>query len=399
MTDTQVSGLRADSSVKEQAESLLEEADLLTFAGDVIANLGLVGEWENADLVFLAGVGGMLGKPLHLIVKGGSSGGKNTLVEKACAPLPDDQRHFVTHMSPKYLTRAEGPVTGVLAITEAEGQDAAEYTLRAAMSEGEVVNYTLVPTEEGGWEAEEQGVEVSASLVTTTTSPHLHPENENRVFELQIDESAEQTDSVVCQEARRWAEASDYRKIEEDTQFYLAALREALDRLEPAEVQIPYAVELAKAFPKTRLRARRDVPRLLNLIAVHALLHQRQREGTDEGLVVAELDDYRAVRPLVQATLGENLLGFTDKALEVADVLEELAGEGSGVVKRVKLVDKCEQRGVATDKTVRKWIDEFDEAGAVKTWRQPPNGPVKIELLQNPNEEPALLPEPDELAW
>ena len=121
-----------------EAKRLLESPDLLERVELLIERRGLQGEEMNRRLVFLAGVGGHLGDPIHLIVKGESSGGKQALVTKALEPIPPERILRVAGLSEQALAYHEGAIEGVLFIEEAEGQQHAEYSLRVAMSDGRV---------------------------------------------------------------------------------------------------------------------------------------------------------------------------------------------------------------------------------------------------------------------
>jgi hypothetical protein len=67
----------------------------------------------------------------------------------------------------------------------------------------------------------------------------------------------------------------------------------------PQQVVVPFGNELAELVPATAVRMRRDFPQLLSCIKVVALLHQRQRDITADGAIVATLDDYAEARALL----------------------------------------------------------------------------------------------------
>jgi hypothetical protein len=74
----------------------------------------------------------------------------------------------------------------------------------------------------------------------------------------------------------------------------LGVWRDAIRLLEPAEVIIPYAQLIE--VPSHRVRVRRDVNRLLDVIRVHAWLHQHGRERDEQDRVLAtEVDFHKAV--------------------------------------------------------------------------------------------------------
>ena len=52
-------------------------------------------------------------------------------------------------------------------------------------------------------------------------------------------------------------------------------------------------------MPPVAVRLRRDFKTVLMLVRAHALLHQASRQKDEEGRVIAEIEDYKAVRELV----------------------------------------------------------------------------------------------------
>jgi len=91
-------------------------------------------------------------------------------------------------------------------------------------------------------------------------------------------------------------------------------------------VAVPFAEELAKLVPTNAVRMRRDFKKLLTLIQAHTLLFQLQRELTEDGAVIATLDDYAIVRELVaptfDAVLGD---GLTTAIRETVEAVPESA--------------------------------------------------------------------------
>jgi len=371
----------------EQAEALLNDPNLLERAEQLIERLGLVGEEINRCLLFLAGVGGHLGQPIHVVVKGESSGGKNTVVRIPLQLLPQERVQFTSGLSTQALAFHKGPIEGVLVIDEAEGQQHAEYAIRQAMSEGRVSRMTVDDMKGVTLE-----VEVTASIITTTTAPALHAENETRVFNCCIDDSEEQTRQILAKSAKRaegTVEAVDDNELE--------LWRVALGSLESSEVVIPFAPVLSEKFPSGPVRARRDFGRMLDLIRASALLHQRQRDQDSCDRLLASSDDYRVVYPILQAVLGPSMSGLTDKALQLSDLHEELAAKKpGGWVYRADLEHEALTRKVASKNTVHDWCKRLSNLGI---WDgEKDHGRWRHRKIRDPRDEPISLPTPSELA-
>jgi bifunctional DNA primase/polymerase-like protein len=376
--------------LRETALTLLRRPQLLDLAAGAMDMLGLRGERHNRLLVFLSAVSGHLGAPIPIVVHGESSGGKNMLVRTSTMLLPESRVTFVSGLSEHALEYLGGRLEGVFVIDEAEGQKSAEYQLRVAMSEGRVTRLTVNKSESGRNEAQILEIEVAASIITTTTAPALHAENQTRVFDLWIDDSEQLTRKIIDAVASAAAGAEDH-----DTDAVLGLWRAAMWLLEPATVVIPYAGILGKHFPARPLRARRDFPRVLTLISACALFHQHQRGRDDKDRVVASGVDYRRAYPLIQTVLGPSMGGIAGKAIELCRLQKELEPKGGGWVRRIRLQNEAGRRGIASEATVQKWAERLRTMGIWEGVKE--KGAWTHRTMRDPDETPIPLPTPDEL--
>ena len=384
-------GEEISPELRVKALSLLSKPQLLDLAAGVMDMLGLQGEKLNRVIVFLAAISGHLGRAIHLVIKGPSAGGKNTLVRIVLALFPPDRVRWWSSISRQALVYMPSPIEGILVIDEAEGQQDAQYLLRVAMSEGRVSRATVSQREDGGWEGQELEVEITASLITTTTELAIHAENATRVWDIQIDDTEALTAQVIHAEARR-ARGEVLLQLDAVLTLWRAAVR----LLQPAEVVIPYTEFLADAFPSRPLRARRDFKRFLKLIKACALLHQYQRERDPAGRVVATLQDYALTLPLLQHVVGPSMLGLSEKALEIFRLQRELEAKTPGLaIKRIHLQNECGKRGIASPETVRKCTAVLHEQGIFDGEKE--KGAWNYKIARDPESSAIPLPMPDEL--
>jgi hypothetical protein len=163
-------------------------------------------------------------------------------------------------------------------------------------------------------------------LIVTTTRVALHPENETRLFSIQVTDTAEQTKAVLL------AQADD-----SEQEVNLAPWHALQTWLGGGErrVAIPYAKDLAAAVPPRAVRLRRDFGAVLNLIRAHALLHQATRDRDGSGRVIATLEDYTVVRELVADLLAEGIEAAVAETIrETVEAVEKLCAphaDGDGV--------------------------------------------------------------------
>ena len=155
---------------------------------------------------------------------------------------------------------------------------------------------------------------------------------------------------------------------------------------------MPFARTLAEAIPPVAVRLRRDFATVVALIRAHALLHQMRRER-DAGRVVAEFNDYGAVRELVAdlvADAVERTVPATvrDTVAAIGD-LTLAGGETTVVAAASRLgLDKS-----AAWRRVRVAVDR----GYVKNLEEKRGRPARLTLGDPLPEDLAVLPTRDDL--
>lgn len=378
-----------DPEIEETAERLLRFDNLLDFASTTMTRGGLLGEGVNRRVLFLSAIGGLVGVPLHIAIKGSSSGGKNMLANAVLRLLPQDKVLALTGMSKHALEYRGGVIEGVLLIDEAEGQEDASYQIRIAMSEGRVSRATVNKIG-GTLIAQDLEIEIRASILTTTTAVALHPENETRMLDLYIDDSEALTREVLSAVADAAEGATN--KIDPRE---LLLWRTAIGKLRAHDVIIPYAHQLTKSFPAALVRARRDINKVMGLIKNCALLHQYTRARNEMGLVVASRDDYSMVLPLIQAVLGPSMSGVSPRARAIYLLLKEMAAKKPGPVRRIDLEQEAGKCRLASRDTVHRWVRYLTDQGFVES--EVVGRAITLWPVKDPTQEPIALPAPEDL--
>jgi len=301
----QVSPLEAETSLIERFQHDVELA-------------GLVGEKKNAAIVFLCSISAKLSRPLNLTVQGSSSAGKNHLIGTVARFIPDGMQKNLTGMTPKVLMHSAEDefLHKVVYIVEYEGVAKADYAIRTMQSE-QVIKWDFVDTRKG-IEKKTNTVRGPAAFIQATTRPVLHPENETRLLFVQVDESEQQTEAILLQQAESSANGSALPP-EALFQFW----QKLIQGLQYGHVRIPFAPRLAESFPFKQVRSRRDFQKLLGLIEVSAFLHQHQREKA-KNFLIANRHDYLIAKPLFEHSYG---VGPERKIAELLQVAKEFQAE------------------------------------------------------------------------
>jgi hypothetical protein len=307
-----------------ESRALLEDPELLNRFLEDTTSLGLIGE-EPSKITLLLGMTSRLSpQPMNIVVKGESAAGKNYLVATISRLFPPAQVVDISNLSPQSLSYWEGDlVHKILIITEVEGAERAEYTLRILQSEGQLTVHYVTKVD-GQLKTVEKKVQGPAATITTTTRESLHPENETRLVEISLDESEAQTARIIAFQAKRRAHGVD----PSGHGAILELWRGAMAALEILPVITPFA-ELIR-FPTKQVRARRDFQKFLNLIEVSAFLHQGQRERQDlRGSVhiIADIRDYALAYDLIHVFVARVQEGLNDREVKVIELLKRRSPE------------------------------------------------------------------------
>ena len=390
---------RALQRTREAREALARCSDLAKdqnildrFETD-LRTLGLIGEEANAKLLFLAVVSRFFKTPISIAVKGPSSGGKSFLVETVLSFFPGSAFYALTAMSEHALAYSNEPLRHLfLIIYEANAMesDLQSYLMRTLLSEGHIRYETVEKTAEGIQPRliEREG---PTGLLVTTTAVRLHPENETRLLSLTVTDTSKQTRGIL----RAIAEGAVNGDIDcdsqpdnewHDLQMVLAAGEHG--------VVIPYATTLVELLPPVAVRLRRDVTQIFNLIRAHALLHQYTRTRDENGQIVANDEDYRAIYDLVAPIIADGVeQTVSDSVRQTVDVVEELQNEGMAEVSNAVLAKKLNLDKGATSRRVR----QAKQRGFLKNLEDKKGKPARLVIGDPMPEDLDVLPKPDTL--
>ena len=192
------------------------------------------------------------------------------------------------------------------------------------------------------------------SLVETTTSSNVNPENLNRCFAMGIDESEEQTKLIHELQRTNFTTNGFLRKLR--LEEIRSKHRFAQRLLEPVPVFNPFAELLT--FPSGTLRSRRDNEKFLRLISVICFLHQYQREQKQLAVSKTEtvsyiecsVEDYRIAHELLSDGVLDNTLDdLPQSARKLLDSIRTY------VAKRAKAEDLPAEKIIFERKEIREF--------------------------------------------
>jgi len=327
--------------------------NILARFGTEVENAGLVGETRNAKILYLALTSRLFEQPISVAIKGVSSVGKSFTVEQVLKFFPPAAYFVRTGMSERALIYSDEDYSHrFLIIFEAAGMnsDMQSYLIRTLLSEGIIV-YEVVEKTKAGLRPRRIEKEGPTGLITTTTAPKLHPENETRLLSLGVIDTPDQTIAVMQALAADAAPAKtvSYAQWHALQSWFAEGQR---------EVVVPFAAKLADLIPPVAVRLRRDFKLLLTLVRAHALLHRGTRAQDEQGRIVATVADYEAVRELVAKLFAEGIEAMVPQTIrETVAAVEACSQGGVGEVSLATLAKTMKLDKSAAHHRVRRAID------------------------------------------
>jgi hypothetical protein len=370
------------------AGDLISTPDILTRFGAEVESAGLVGETNNAKILYLTLTSRLFERPVSVAIKGVSSGGKSITVERVLEFFPPSAYSVRTGLSEKAIIYSEEDFKHrILIIFEAAGMnsDMLSYLIRTLLSEGRIV-YEFVEKTKAGIRPRKIEKEGPTGLITTTTAAKLHPENETRLLSLGVIDTREQTEAVMralAADAEAGIDYAPWRAL----QAWLATGER--------RVAIPYGVKLAERIPGVAVRLRRDFKLLLTLIRAHALLHRETRPRDGQGRILATLDDYTAVRDLIEKLFAEGIEATVPKTIrETVEAVAVLGQRQSNTTTPAEISLTALAKELKLDKgptshRVRKAIDR----GFLVNHEEKRGKPARITIGDPLPDEIQILPE------
>lgn len=294
-----------DPATLAAALALLDRPDVLDAAAKATADLGYVappGAETLPSLLYLVLTSRLLDRPINLSVTGPSGAGKTHLVASVARLFPAEALYSLNALSERALVYSTTDlehrflIVGEAAALHRDGIGAS--LLRSLAWEGKI-RYETVEKTNDGLKARLIEKPGPTGFITTTTKA-LDDELETRVFEVTVPDTPEATRVILKALAHR---ANGGASKEPDLAGWHAAQHWLATRGE-RRVTIPFGERLAELVPADAVRMRRDFGQLLALIQTHAILHQRQRQRTPDGAIIADHRDYAAVAALVGPIFG-----------------------------------------------------------------------------------------------
>ena len=195
--------MRKKTSKKQQkkiqaaALELLRNPKFLFEVGQQIGDAGVIGEYRNRLVLYLACLTSALEKLVSVLLKGPTSTGKNNLAKAVLSLIPPEKVLTRSSFSKKTLAYGAEELAGkILYLVEHKGGKDAQFFTRLLQSEGEIHHEATIAV------GSHRGTEVASRtgapvFISTTTDERVYADDETRFLSIRADESAELTRDVV----------------------------------------------------------------------------------------------------------------------------------------------------------------------------------------------------------
>ncbi|MDG5817125.1 hypothetical protein QA601_18660 [Chitinispirillales bacterium ANBcel5] len=313
---------------KNEALETLKSKDLLKRIVEDFNAIGYIGEKTNKLLCYIASVSRLQSDPLAVLVLSRSGAGKTGLQEAVCRFIPPESVIQYTRITGQSLFyRDENALKHkVLAVEEDEGMQPAMYSVKTLISSQKLsVSATRTDAKTGKFSVEEYTVYGPVVVMVSTTNPNgLDDETKQRFLLLTIDETPEQTKSILQAQITKNSHSWYTMSFDEES---ICKLHHNMQRmLKPLTITFPD--DLRFTWPFARLQMRREQKKFISLVKAITLLHQYQRKtGTLRRVDGSKVEYVQATQRDIDLALELGRLVFTRNVDDVSPTGRKLLSE------------------------------------------------------------------------
>jgi len=350
-----------------EAKAVIEAEDPLELIKEAIREQGYGGDLKPPVITYLAVTSRLQvmrsgAMPVHLLITGVSSSGKNYTLDRVLALLPAEAYYAIDAGSPRIIIYNDAPLEHrVLIFKEADslpaGEDSSPASAIRNLLQDHYLHYevTIRDPDTGEYTTQKKDKAGPTVLITTSTRS-LGTQLMTRLFTLEIGDSKEQIGAALETQGALETEGS------KPLDGALVAFQAYLQLKTPFNVIVPFARELATAMRKMASAARilRDFARLVSLIKATAIIRLHWRQTDNKGRLVATLADYETVRELVNDMYIDSSTGATSdilKLVETVKALEVSQNEGERITV-TRLATYLDINKTAASRRAKKAIEE-----------------------------------------
>jgi len=325
------------AELRDQAKPVLEAEDPLALVAEAIEARGYGGEPRAPMIAYIAATSRVLAMrpgslPVHLLLTGSPSAGKNYAWSVARSLLPKEAWHAIDAGSPRVLIYDPAPLRHrVVVFAEADslpsGEDnPAASALRNTLQDHYLHYGVVVKDPDTGRYKTQEIVKPGPTVLITTATRRLGEQLDSRLFTLEVPE-----DQPAIQQALKKQAEIELSGSVKEPDAALVALQGYLQLLAPMDVVVPFVENLGDRIGQSCVgpRIHRDFARLISLIKAVTVLRHHRRGQDPRGRWAAEIEDYRTVYDLVGDMYQGTTTGASQKVRQVVETVGILCARPS----------------------------------------------------------------------
>lgn len=367
--------LQLSEEEKAEIERILTnpncEDDISKHLGNVIA-----GEKDNALGILNLCLSGKLTDPALkqiILLKATEGAGKSTLMRLAGLFKVKDVGRFSAHaLDYSDLSGYEILRLKEIGSMDQEAQGVSTIKFLSSDDEGYTVEITSLDEKTRKFKTEQYKIP-PITLITSTTRVSLDPQFERRAWTFNPDETEEQTRKIMEWKANYRYQLNEVElelRKETDKDKSWRLLRGLIQTLEPCKVIVPFPKTLFNMLGTVKLRFRGDYEKLMSLVIMNAMLHQRtQPRKYVKGKLIIFSTPEQAVRAikLVEKPLVSMMTELEERSRNMFEILKTLEIRNIGDVVTKEVRDKIARKLGRSENTVRKYFKEWMDSGYVSS--------------------------------
>jgi energy-coupling factor transporter ATP-binding protein EcfA2 len=273
---------------RTELESFLKKPRVIKRLNELLGKTGIVGEERNRIFLMLIAISYKMKDLLHSLIQGSSGSGKTKIVRQVSDCIPQESVTRFTRISDKALYNYPKNyfTNRLLIIEDVDGlSEDAEMAFRELQSSGELRSSVSIKLENGSITGGEKVVSGPIASMSCTTKGELYEDNMSRVFLIAVDESIEQTKRIIQYQNAK-ASGKINSKEEQEAKTFIQNL---IRIIEAKEVINPFAEKIQLPEEAHKIRRLNDL--FQNFIKMVTLINQYQRKKTEQGKLIAEIED------------------------------------------------------------------------------------------------------------
>lgn len=370
---------------RKEAILLLRSPRFFCKIREALNREGLVGEEQNALVVYVVAVSRLLSRPLNLFVKGHSSSGKNHTVRKVLRLIPAKYICEITNSSARawdYMGRRLQHRI-VFFQEESVAFGGKQHPGRLLISENRLER--LVTVRRGAqFTTKKQVTEGPVACISTTTKDQLQVDDETRHLSVWADESPAQTARIVR------AQLIDAAPLREEEIRVWHAVQELLVERSKVPIALPSWFEfVAKKVWTGDVRVRRYFPAFIEACKAVCLIRSfRNKERSPKSLQVT-FGDYAITTLIFANAFAKSLSSIDERNMELRECILSIMSNNGG--RPVSAQEVASNLGIPLHEAYER-IRRAAEQKVVRRANLPKKGNKKLFLLTEAGN--AFLPDP-----